>query len=358
MIAPEIKFERQGEYSFQNKIADGSFSLNASDLSEYAGLFGADVSGKILSNGHFNISGNEINIDLAAKANSIRFGELAIDKLNFSLKNQTPETLGFKVDGNGAYIKPFSINGSGNISGISTGSATFLPAAEDVNFAIKYGESSLSMDGNISQKLINFQTKIHELWARDIPVALPEQISKDAKLSGEIFMTGLLDKPATTGKINVTNIASGVYKIILLSIEAQHRANMAQLKISGKGSGIDRANADISIPISFSFYPFLLNINEAKPLSGNVKVQLNTTVLSSSFLPAYQTLNGKLYVDAKLSGGIGNPDIMADVNFKNGVFADVKDGLEIINIQSSTKVTRERFVLEKLSASDGEKGIL
>ncbi|WP_108658783.1 translocation/assembly module TamB domain-containing protein [Acuticoccus kandeliae] len=235
-----------------------------------------------------------------------------------------------------AGLPPASINASGSYD---RGTVTLSDAV------VRIGGGEARAQGTIGRRL---DIKVN---LANLPVALANgmqpELGLSGTLSGQAQATGSVDNPRATFSLGVDNFSAA----------ALDQANIGSLAIRATGSF---ANNRVQIASATAQGAGLsVNASGVVPLSGG---GLDVRVTASAPLSLAQrfvaergaTISGDVNADVRVTGSIAAPAFSGSVRGSGINFRDPDTNLVLSNGSLAANLTRDRVVIERLSANLGD----
>ena len=280
--------------------------------------------------------------------------ELIVKNLSASLNEYGSDLYQLKLDGLVNAKQDLSIAGKAELQGLRVSQ----PAARNIDFKIGSKASSVNLQGEIDLEKIDMLLSAREFSLSAIPVGLPEAL-QSSDLTGDITLSGPLNNPVMQADmssfIRYPERNGGGVKFLLNS---GYKDNLLSAKLDGSGDGVDALMVSALIPVSFSLYPWNFEIPEESNVEGSFKAALNAAVLGNIFLTPDHSLSGKVGVDGSISGTIAKPEIAGNLSMLEGAYGYEPYEVSLNNIEIGADFTGKGLTLRKVSANDGERGLL
>lgn len=369
-------------------LADGELEANLLDISHYKDLIGQNISGAILAkltaapqdgkqslsldtlikNFRFDdISAQQIAVkaflptldnpwphSADIKANNLTITpDLFINQADILLTRQQENIYALSVNGQGKMPASFTLRGQSTLSDFDGP----FPTAKEIALTLKTGTSSVQVTGQVTPQLVDLNAQTQNFKLSDAPVALPDTLSS-GRLSAAITLNGPPASPATKADITLSDLRTGEYKGLSVNMQADHADNTAHITINGTGSGIKTLQADASIPLAFSLYPFSFILDQQAALTGRFNTDLDISPVAALFLPPTQIVQGKLIGSGTIAGTLAKPDLNGTARLSEGYYKNMDAGIDIHDIIASAAFDMDKITLNSLSAGDGESGTI
>lgn len=385
--APKVTISGGGVLSTESKIFDGILDVIASDLSHYDELAGIKLGGKLKANAVFNGSDTQTqSLDLSVKidngivdsfsvkalsaealiddltnpwpksakvnASSLNLApDVTINTINAAINDAGNEKYKLSLKGSGHVTTPISFDGSAMLSNLTQGT----PNADDINFNVGHGGSSLNLSGLFHADNMDLKLVAKDFRGKDIPADLPKQF-EGMRINLNAAMTGAPSKPVTDVRILLNGLGAGAYQNASITAKAQHDGQNVTAQVNGNGTGIRKLDGTTEFPLNLSIMPFAFTLDKEAPLKGSIIADIDLGTLSPLFLPPTQNLIGGLNANGTITGTLSAPAPAANIRLVNAKFQDDANGIEVADINANADITKEKLTLLSLSATDGKEG--
>lgn len=387
--APELRLTGNGIFSTQSALFDGALSLSADNLARYSDLVGTSLAGKLeakatltpapdgqqsadISLSASNAAYDTIKIkSLSAQAafaslstpwpqsatlnaSSLRISDNAsFDAINAKITGSRDESYKLTLKGNGRAPFALSFNGSALMSDLMQK----FPSAKDIVLDVRHGGSTVTLNGDVAQDAIDLKLTTRNFRGRDIPAALAPQFEA-LEIDLDAAMTGTPSNPVSTLSAKLQGVGLGPYQDASLSVQAKHDGQNVSAILGGRGTGIRELDVTASLPMTLSLLPFDFGLDENAPLTGTIAADIDLGAISPLFLPATQTLTGRLRTDGAIGGTVAAPAPTATLRLDNVDFEDGQNGIMVVDLKAVSALTKDSLTLKSLTASDGKAGTL
>lgn len=353
--APDIKLRGALKITPDTTLMDGDLLVEVSKFEAYKNLIGADIEGA----GSIKLSLSPVNeaqkavLDLNIK--NLKTGDILLNKANASV-TKSDAGYALKVNGEGAYQKPFSFTATTNLVNLTN--PDLLPKAEDIRAVLTLDRVPLNIAGSVDTKNIDIKIDTKNLSLGDLPAQLPD-ILNNMTLSGSASAQGVMSSPIiksniTFSPLSLSNKAPDVY----ITLDGEYNSGAATLNLKGQGTGIDQLQGVIKTPIQLSLNPFVLDISNETAVAGTVNLLLQTKEIAESLLPPQYNFSGFLKSQLDIIGTLKKPILAGNATLKDGTFSDDATGMKLKNITLAALLKNDKIMLQNLSARDDKDGEL
>jgi translocation and assembly module TamB len=387
--APDLTLSGHGALSTETLLFDGYVSLTADDLSKYSDLAGTNLSGQLKAIAQLKPfeetqQSADISIDVAngtfdqfkirsltaeaffaslsspwpqsakiSAADLIIDENTALDKLNASVISADNLKYKLTLNGSGRAPAPLSFDGTALLSDLTQ----TIPTAENIALSVKQGSSTAKLSGDFRKDSVDLIVTAKDVRGADLVAIIPESL-QNVRIDLQASMTGAPSAPTTKIDSTLRGLASGVYQDAAMFIQATHVNDLISATINGKGTGIRKLEADVSLPMTFAVLPFNFSLDSAAPIKGAIDIDADLAGISTLFLPPTLSLSGKLQGDGIISGTISDPAPTVNLRLSDVQFDDPQNGIVIANLNAEASLTKDALLLTSLSATDGKDGML
>lgn len=384
--APDLALNGDGRVNTATMLADARIKIGASNLSSYADLLALNIGGALkaditlkpenenqsasvdatLSNGRYDdititaldAGASWPNIatpwpqDGRAAVKGLRLApDTEFSSINTSLKLKADNIYALRIDGAGNVVAPLRFNGGADVGDLTAA----LPSLRDIDFTLSLGQSDVRLKGALNADGIDLVADTRDFRLSDLPMDVPQGFDA-ASLSGDVKMTGALTAPQTTASLSLAGLDAERYRDVKLTAQTQHDGAVANVTLSGTGTGIRALDGRVSVPVQLALRPFAFALDPQAKIAGDVSGDVDLKPLATLFLPPTQTFSGDVKTNGTISGTISAPDIAGAITLKNGNFLDEQNGIELAAMDMSAQFTRTDVLIASLSATDGESG--
>lgn len=385
--APAISIDGGGTLSTDTMLFDGEINLSASDLSRYADFVNVKISGKMAANAKFKPSeALEQSADITAKIDNLAYDTFSIRSLSAaasfaSLSTPWPQsakadisalkisdsvsfnTLSANIADAGNARYTLSMTGKGNIpSAVSFDGSSVLsnlthsiPNADDIDFSIKHGASTIKIGGVFHQDQMDITLSAKDFRGNDIPASIPSQL-EDMRIDLNAAIFGAPSSPESNVTATIRGIGAGVYQNASVTAKAQHDGKNVSAQLEGNGTGIRKLKGEVSLPLTLSLVPFEFSLKQDAPLTGMIDADIDLAAVSSLFLSPAQNLSGSMNANGTISGTLSSPKPAANIRIADTKFEDDANGVMIDKITATAQATDQVVIITSLSATDGKEG--
>jgi len=408
------------EIALADGLARGTISGTVPDLAPFSGLAGAKLAGRVElkavlattagQTADLSVTGQNLGLAkpaigiarLAASGHmtdlfgrpsgradiSITGGTVArgrIDKLSAKLASSSPGAFRFDIETSGNFAAPLTISAAGDavvdgrsaqvtvsrLDGVYVGNkvglrrplriATGRGTLSVTDLALAVGPGSLS--GSLA---LRPETLALELHGVDLPVEMGARLAGTANITGKIGIDATIagTVKAPRGTLLLTGSAlrfAALSQPDLPALSASARADWQEGRVDLRGRIDASSNAAIgfsgSAPLELA-PPFAFSV----PPQGRLAFKLEgdgALAGIAELLPIGEDrLSGRYAIDATVSGTVGAPVAGGRVVISDGRYENMNSGGILSAIDLELDGDAERFVLRRLTATDGGTGRL
>jgi translocation and assembly module TamB len=141
-----------------------------------------------------------------------------------------------------------------------------------------------------------------------------------------------------------------------LRARAELKQGRLQTEITVQGLKTKQFDAQLGIPVVFSLSPFACSLPPQGELDGSLSGSMDLAWITLLIGPDDQKVEGQLGGTLFLKGTLADPNITGGMQVEKGVYENVPSGTVLRNIGLEVKANGRRLILDRASASDGEKG--
>lgn len=386
--APGLTLTGDADVLTDKGLVDGKLSLSARDLSRFAELAGVAIAGKAdiqatlkpqadrqavtlaatFSDGVYDTISfarltAEASLDdiqtpwpQSAKADISRLklaDDVSFNKISARIEAAGADSYKLSLKGDGRTVIDMSFDGSARLSKLTQS----LPDIRDLDLTLRHDGAAARITGLFTTEALDLKLATSNLRGRHIPADLSPEIA-EMTIGLSAAMTGTPAAPRTTLETILSNINAGDYKNATIRISAEHDGKTLAARLSGEGQGIRKLSGETSLPLALSLMPFHFALDDNAPLSGRADADIDLAAVAALFLPPTQKLEGTLNVNATVGGTLQAPVPAGTLSLGGASFTDTASGIALTDIEAAADVTRERFTLKSLSATDGKQGKL
>lgn len=386
--APEITLDGQAALDLDTILLDGSLDIEVDDLAPYSKLagFALDGSGTLKIDlaaqegaQSLNASANLRNLryqDITAKvitattslpdikniwptrldvqAESVSLSpDLRLRNASVTLTDEGNDTYTLNTDMQGFAMKPFRLNGSMNIAGIRAQN----PAADSIDFDVRYGGSDIDITGAASLDNLDVAASLQDFRLSSLPADIPAQLL-DIALSGEITLSGDPAAPIIQADIASNPFTPVEGTSLVMNAQGGYSGGQASVTFNAQGDRIDRFEGRATLPMRLSLYPFTFELPNNGGLDGAVNINARAGQIAPLVLPPGHELNGDISLSAALSGSPQDPQISGTLDFSDGTYLYEEYGAALYELEMHASLAKDHLRIETISATDNEQGTL
>jgi translocation and assembly module TamB len=390
----------------ETQLADGGFTVRASDLMPVGRLFGQPMAGMIQADVKLSASGGRqaVNVaatarklqafdvaveqadikahmadarkpdgvDIVAMVQGIASGDLVADLLDVHAKGG-PSGLDVVLKGKGALEeKPWDVNFAGQAKQPASGHYILQMTTLDGHFdhlpirlqqpatlthnptlteltpmQLLLADGSIRAQGSISTKEVKGDVRIAALALHKLPfVGLPEAVA-----DATVTLAGSAQVPVLTwsGK---TRMKTGG---LPLDIALQGDWKDGKLQgIVNASSEKANAEADIRLPARLTLMPFDAGISPQTVLGGTVKARVPLAMFNAHLRAAGHRVDGIFSGDATLRGTVGKPFFDGHFTLADGRYDHAQTGICLRDMEARISGSPQAVRLDDFHAVDSK----
>jgi len=221
------------------------------------------------------------------------------------------------------------------------------------------GEGHLEASGRVGSELVTFDARLNGL-----PLSLLQSFGYPELLGtamARIHVEGRMSSPEADMEIRIKEIKLKdpmFQKLPSANLSARMtlKNHLLQAALSLEDLPAKPVKADLHLPVTVSFLPFVFSLKSQDRLKGKIFGEIRLERLTSFFYLEDPTLEGNLFIDLAIDGNIEKPELKGHVLLSDGVYEHAPSGTIIKDIQILASMTEDRLTLEKAQATDGENG--
>jgi len=388
--APDLSLSGEVSFDQETSLVTGAVKANIANLKTYSTLAGVDLGGngeielslmnnegiqgatvKINANGlaYEDISAAQIKLDttlpdisaiypssLDLTGSDIVIGTaMRIPSATASLSDKGEDRYGLLLDMKAqAQGENIALKGGATLAGLQSKSY----AARDIDLGITVRDQRIKISGAADLQKLDLKASANNLPLSILPSDLPPAL-ENAALDVTVNLNGTPASPIIKADLKTSNPIRPMEGVDLgFNASGNYANGQAKASMDITGDQIQRFDADLSMPMNLSLYPYALDLNDNTPLSGAMNADADLEELSLLFLTPDQNLSGDLNANANISGTLGTPLINGNVRINDGAYRHESIGAALRDITLDAAFTSSSFRLNTLSAHDGEGGTL
>ncbi|WP_139162969.1 translocation/assembly module TamB domain-containing protein [Desulfonatronum thiosulfatophilum] len=171
-------------------------------------------------------------------------------------------------------------------------------------------------------------------------------------LRGDVTLVGNDLSPAVTGLGEIPSLNLQADAVL----DGESVTLFAELREKGHTDSLLQAQGQARMRLSLD--PVGLDLPRDEPVTASVVGNLDLGWLGDIVLPDSQLLAGLLGLDLQLAGTIDAPEPGGRIQVRRGGYQHLLQGVLIQDIEGDARITEEHFILESLTATDGDQGTL
>lgn len=198
----------------------------------------------------------------------------------------------------------------------------------------------------------------------DIPLGILNAVGASnlaGSLTARIQMSGKPGQPEAhieTRIIKARLIDTPVQKFpeVDLLAHADYSESLFRAVISVEGMTGKPITGSLKIPADISLTPFLFSLNPAENFECTLSAEVRLAFLAALLGFDEHRLDGVMVTDFSGTGSLQSPEFNGSIVVSEGAYENTTTGTILKNVRISARLSGDRLVLEKVQASDGEKG--
>ncbi len=348
-------------------VVTGELAARAPAHGASADIALASRNGVQYAQGEARLNEMRLSDDVMLGATTLAFGG-GLDGLSYTISTQAalPEPLTFNAEGELARAEDGAL--SITLSPVATLAEYRMTAAEPWTARLNDGAIeanaalALSSGATAALSLQHSDMTEIELSADDLPLLLISRLGLGPEINGAARLSAALsgrDVLTGTAELQITDLRSDAGGDA--SASAQLTANFtesgAAIGLRAQGGGFT-ARGDVEAPVTLAAWPPAPRVNGQAALSGRITADGDIEEMWRIIGPADQALAGALEVEVTLAGTPATPDVAGRGALSNGRFQDAASGIDLRDIDAAASFDGETARLDRLSASDGQGGVL
>lgn len=385
--APAITLSGQAALNLDTTLLDGALKLEAANLAPYSKLAGFALEGAGTLSADFSAQDGAQALSASANLRNLRYQDITAKTITATtalpdIKKIWPTQLDVKAEsvslapdirlrnatitltdqGNDRYnlsadirgyaMKRFTLNGGMSVNGIRSQT----PAADGINFDLRYGGSDIDITGAASLNALDVTTTLQNFRLSSLPVTVPPQLLEVA-LNGDTTLTGQPAAPIIQADITSDSFTPAEGTSLVMSANGGYRDGQASLTFDAQGDRIERFDGRITMPMRLSLYPFALDLPESG-LDGALNINARAGQISPLFLPPGHELRGDIALSAALSGSPQDFQVTGTLDFTDGTYLYEEYGAGLYELALNATLARDHLRIEQITANDREQGTL
>ena len=403
-------------YDRNNRLLNGKMDFSVADISKVLSLYGKSMDGSVSGEVVFNPEKKKQNLEISASGKKIIYNGNMVEDI--TVKGSLADIFGrvfFTASGaakgfvhKGVVLNTVEIAGQGERdnsefylkgSGRAGEGLDFESSIDLVNqnekrmvtiksmngtfgssqvkmmqpLTISYsadtllvGDIDINIDsGNISGLLKYTPENVNgNLMVNDMPLSLLALAGSpvlDGKLEGSVNLGGGPSAPDVSGSISINGIKRRTLKksrVPSFSIQAEY--NLNKDNVSGRFTMEELSGAalggNITVPCSFSIYPFMLVLKNNEPMNGGIKGEFDLSVIPTVFEIHDQIITGRLDSGFDIGGYYRSPSITGTAALSNGSYENPGMGILLKDIEAEISADNSGLRLHDFKADDGLSG--
>ena len=401
----------------KSKLVDGALSLSSKDLAALSGLAGVGLKGGLdldvqlasrAGKQSVGVKGRASGLDLASfsaktvnlevdtrdlksasgrarlQLDAARAGQVAIPRLTFSFSGGL-EKGSFQLDTSADWQGKVDLSAKGTVRrgkgllalGLQEAGGTWRktpyrllkPLAVRLadreksldDLHLKIGSGTVSGRAKMTAKTVAAGVSIQQLSLALLDGLIP--VAVQGQVNGTLSVQGPLAKPNLKAEINLKDLKPDLPTIkwprpVDAGLNLALAGNRLNATLNVSGLGPQPVRAELAMPVNVSLDPFVLKAPESGKLDGKLQAALDLGLLPPALAWDDQALAGGITLDARLAGIVSAPRLSGRAVLSKAKYENVRFGLILDAMSGVIEATGSEVVLQRLEATDGEKGRL
>ena len=225
------------------------------------------------------------------------------------------------------------------------------------------GDGTLTAQGHKDIHNVNASVDLTKITLTSLQLLAPFSLPTGI-LTAHGSLTGPLEHPKLQTNILVEKLApihppdaeDTFFGTVHLAAETTQNKLIATGSLEGLGSQPFQLTG--AIPFALSLRPFQTSISETAPMQITAQGNISLEKISDLLAVPDLDLSGDLEVDASATGTLAKPELAGTIHLDHGRAEYVRTGTLLEQMEALIRLDNHRLILEKFSATDGEKGRL
>jgi len=227
--------------------------------------------------------------------------------------------------------------------------------------ALRIGEGLLRASGMLAAERIQLDAQIQDLPLATFGFAgVPETAGA---MEGTFRLHGHPSDPSAELQLQFRDVRPGPRHAwdgpaALFSVTAWLENQRLNSRFLLEGLTGRPVEMELDLPLAISLSPIHLDWPPTAPVRGHLKAETNLGELASLFVLDVHRLSGNCSIQLEISGTAEHPELTGHIHVIDGAYEHEFMGTILRNLQVEMSGERERFNIDRLSASDGDGGTI
>ena len=225
------------------------------------------------------------------------------------------------------------------------------------------GNGTLTARGHKDLHSVNATVDLTKITLTSLQLLTPFSLPTGT-LTAHGSLTGPLEHPKLQTNILVEKLApihppdgeDALFGRVHFAAETTPTSLIATGSLEGLGSQPFQLTGDI--PFALSLHPFQAVLSETAPIQITARGNISLEKIGDILVVPDLNLSGDLQVDASVTGPLTAPELAGTIHLAKGRAEYVRTGTLLEQMNGQIRLDNNRLILEKFSATDGEKGRL
>ncbi len=290
----------------------------------------------------------------------------------------------FELNGSGEFLEPWHLAATGALSmedlrpeelvlhAFSFEHREFVLALDEAvrmrraddryaveGLALRIGEGRLLASGQVYADAVEFEADLEDLPLSTFGFAGVGEAS--GEMEGRLRVSGHPSDPHADLQLVFSGLMPANTNFwdappAQFSVFAQLEDRRLKSRFLLEGLTGRPVELELNVPLHVSLYPVHMQWPPEGDVSGRLLAETDLGELATLFVLDVHRLAGTLSVDLSLSGTVDEPDVSGEVRVEDGAYEHGRTGTLLRNLDMAVSGRRDRLSIDRLSASDGDKG--
>ena len=223
---------------------------------------------------------------------------------------------------------------------------------------VKLGSGQIQGSGYVRSSDLSLDLRFDGVPLHLIPVQEIQPL--DGLARGNARLSGNPARPEGTANLQIEALRfrDQGFPSLGLNIQASLHDSMLQATMLLQGLSNSLLRANIQAPFTFSVSPLVLATPSYGEITGTLKGEIQLENMAGFAQLNEQKLAGMMELDLGVEGSSGKPRLTGWIQLKNGSYENLRTGTILREIEAGIVAQTSALVMNKATASDGEKGRL
>jgi len=144
----------------------------------------------------------------------------------------------------------------------------------------------------------------------------------------------------------------------VLTMQASLRDNRLQATLLLQGLSSSPLRVDVQAPFAFSMSPLMVATPSRGEVTGTLRGEIGLEQLGRLVDAHEERLSGLVEVTLDLEGSWDSPGVQGEIRLRNGSYENLRTGTILREVEVELAARAPGLVVNRATASDGEKGLL